>query len=407
MELWSALREEPWGYCKSFNMPPEVATEAARRFVTHLMTQHARARGKQRWAEKTPDNALHIDFLAELFPDARFVHIVRDGLDVAMSTSVVAPHRKGISSFLESRIGFGPEAPDAPNTPLTALLRWRNWNNRIQESLRAAGASSLEVQYEKLVAEPEVVVRQVMAFVDERYEPAMLDYASQKHEFPEWEWGSADVKTRGEITPSAVGRAKRELPPPVFELLAPVVDAAEMPRESRIANQRGEPSDAARTLVRSLNELAGAMGLGTIAESQAGDAAWLWRHAIAGTDWRGRRVITCGGPDHPLAWVTAILGARLTIVSRDAHKPLVELARRLRLDVSFESGMKPDPEGSVILALEPLKSECTRAIGAAAMILVLGDAASWINAWPGMKSESASAAVLVRPASRGFHQGVP
>ena len=36
-------------------------------------------------AEKTPDNALHLDVLSELFPAARYIHVVRDGRDVAVS----------------------------------------------------------------------------------------------------------------------------------------------------------------------------------------------------------------------------------------------------------------------------------------------------------------------------------
>lgn len=41
----------------------------------------------QRFAEKTPRNCLIVPFLAETFPDARFVHIIRDGRDAAVSLS--------------------------------------------------------------------------------------------------------------------------------------------------------------------------------------------------------------------------------------------------------------------------------------------------------------------------------
>jgi hypothetical protein len=125
MSLWNAVCAEPWGYCKSFDMPEEAATRAARAFLSSLMNDYAAARGKRRWAEKTPDNALYVPFLATLYPEACFVHIVRDGLDVAMSTSVVAPHRRGISDFLERNIGFGPAAPTAPNSPLRPAARRR------------------------------------------------------------------------------------------------------------------------------------------------------------------------------------------------------------------------------------------------------------------------------------------
>jgi hypothetical protein len=41
-------------------------------------------------AEKSPVNALRIDYLESIVPDARFVHIVRDGIDVARSIEKMA-----------------------------------------------------------------------------------------------------------------------------------------------------------------------------------------------------------------------------------------------------------------------------------------------------------------------------
>jgi hypothetical protein len=45
-------------------------------------------------AEKSPVNALRIDYLESIAPDARFVHIVRDGVDVARSIEKVAATTK-------------------------------------------------------------------------------------------------------------------------------------------------------------------------------------------------------------------------------------------------------------------------------------------------------------------------
>jgi len=45
----------------------------------------ARAAGAMRWANKTPKYIQHIDWLAEAFEDAQFVHIIRDPRDVAAS----------------------------------------------------------------------------------------------------------------------------------------------------------------------------------------------------------------------------------------------------------------------------------------------------------------------------------
>ena len=41
--------------------------------------------GKARWGDKTPRYVESIPFISGLFPDARFVHLVRDGRDVALS----------------------------------------------------------------------------------------------------------------------------------------------------------------------------------------------------------------------------------------------------------------------------------------------------------------------------------
>ena len=55
------------------------------RVYSWLMMQHFDA--DLRFAEKTPRNCFLIDFLAWAFPDARFIHIIRDGRDVALSHS--------------------------------------------------------------------------------------------------------------------------------------------------------------------------------------------------------------------------------------------------------------------------------------------------------------------------------
>ena len=44
---------------------------------------------KQRYGDKMPGAVLRIPLLAELFPEARFVHIIRDGRDVALSSMAI------------------------------------------------------------------------------------------------------------------------------------------------------------------------------------------------------------------------------------------------------------------------------------------------------------------------------
>ncbi len=53
--------------------------------IHFIMSQMAFQQGKTRWGNKRPSYALHITELAQLFPEAKFLHIVRDGRDVAYS----------------------------------------------------------------------------------------------------------------------------------------------------------------------------------------------------------------------------------------------------------------------------------------------------------------------------------
>jgi hypothetical protein len=111
--------------------------------------------GKPRWGEKTPSYGLHAEAIGTLLPEARFVHLIRDGRDVALSVRPLwfAP---------------GPTLDDAA----------RDWVERVQtiraECARAGHA--IEVRYEDLVTSPEAVLRRVCTFLDLAFEPTMLTW---------------------------------------------------------------------------------------------------------------------------------------------------------------------------------------------------------------------------------------
>ncbi len=53
--------------------------------IDAIFRQYAAHNGMQRWGDKTPEYVLHLPALDRLFPDAQYVHLVRDGRDVALS----------------------------------------------------------------------------------------------------------------------------------------------------------------------------------------------------------------------------------------------------------------------------------------------------------------------------------
>jgi hypothetical protein len=134
---------------------PLNAPDAIRAFFRLYAERH----GKTRFGEKTPRYVESIDAIAQALPEARFIHMIRDGRDVALSTN---------KRLVELR----------DTTPVPIERMAKRWRGRIAGARRAAGANGhyLEIRYEDLVLDTEPVLRRVAEFVDLDWDPAMLDY---------------------------------------------------------------------------------------------------------------------------------------------------------------------------------------------------------------------------------------
>src|SRR5919106_1319653 len=118
---------------------------------------YARAQGKRRWGDKTPRYVMHIPLLGSLWPDARFIHLIRDGRNVALSYA---------------NVPFGPK-----NVAMAAKL----WSDRVQVGLRdgraLGGKRYLEISYEDLVEDPEGETKDLCEFLHLDFDPEMLNYS--------------------------------------------------------------------------------------------------------------------------------------------------------------------------------------------------------------------------------------
>jgi hypothetical protein len=133
--------------------------------IAAVYETYAAARGKPRWGDKTPMYMQHLRLLERLFPDALYVHLVRDGRDTA-------------ASFLQMPAGIVTESWGHPTTVAGFA---RQWGTEVR-SARALGsrvgpARYLELRYERLVESPEETLREVCEFAGLPWEPAMLEYA--------------------------------------------------------------------------------------------------------------------------------------------------------------------------------------------------------------------------------------
>jgi len=112
----------------------------------------ANRQSKRRWLEKTPQHAQHVATLAAAFPEARFIHMIRDGRDCAAS--------------FKRRWG---------RTPELTIHRWKEVVQLCQQDGQSIGSDRyLELQYETLTKDPEPWMRKICEFLDVTFDPAVL-----------------------------------------------------------------------------------------------------------------------------------------------------------------------------------------------------------------------------------------
>lgn len=189
----------------------EDVVESLRRFISAFFQGYASARGKGRWADKTPNYVDCLPELWELFgPEARFVLVVRNGLDVAASLS--DRHRRYPAIDRHVKISGG-------SRPIGAALFWREQNERIDGFRALHPEACFLLRYEELTRRPEAALEPLFRFLEEPWEPEVLNFDRHVHhagiEDP-------DVRRRRRIEPNA--GSSRAWPP---DLLADVRLACE------------------------------------------------------------------------------------------------------------------------------------------------------------------------------------
>jgi hypothetical protein len=120
--------------------------------IDGVFRSFAQREGKSRWGEKSPMNVLHMQALAQVFPQAQFVHIVRDGRDAAQSF-----HR---------RFGF---------VAAETIYRWKHVVEEGRRQGHELGPRRyIEVGYEALTADPRAEIERICRFLGLPFDEATL-----------------------------------------------------------------------------------------------------------------------------------------------------------------------------------------------------------------------------------------
>jgi glycosyltransferase involved in cell wall biosynthesis len=176
-----------------------------RTLIDGLAENVRRASGKPRWAEKTPQNVTCMAALGEIFPDARFIHMLRDGRDVACS--------------LVTMDWMVPETGDKLYFTRTMADAARHWRDTIVVARQQAAHPGLagrvlEVRYEALVTETAATMRRVLQFVGEGWDDAVLSHHTTDRRGEADQADPAMARTLQPVDRSALGRWRRDMTEP-------------------------------------------------------------------------------------------------------------------------------------------------------------------------------------------------
>lgn len=155
----------------------------------HMMMMRA---GKYRWGDKTPSNIVQIEQIFRYFPNARFIHAIRDGRDVVCSMHTYQP------TFLHRR-----PAHLTLNPWEWCIDEWANW---VDKGLSFRDDPRYyELHYEHLVVAPEETLRRLYEWLGEPWEPAILNDARKTKI-------NSHPGVSGQLYDSSQGRWNADLP---------------------------------------------------------------------------------------------------------------------------------------------------------------------------------------------------
>ena len=165
--------------------------------VYRLFAQRA-GKAEAAWGDKNNHYLSSMETLKSIFPDARFLHIVRDGRDVACSYREV--------------MEFESDSPYRPSLPVQIAdiaARWASDVRTIGSHMMKIGTeATFELRYEDLTAEPQSELRRVCNWLGIPFADEMLQFHRENNTGPLEPSATLDWKKRT-LAPVGTGTVGR------------------------------------------------------------------------------------------------------------------------------------------------------------------------------------------------------
>jgi hypothetical protein len=123
------------------------------------------------YGDKTPDYGAYMSLLQYMWPNSKFIHIIRDGRDVSLSMSYHVGFKRmislGVTNWVPVAFNSYYKIAEDKKEPLIKYIRL--WQRRIERILDEAGrlapASYLFIHYEDLISKPEEEIWKIADFL--------------------------------------------------------------------------------------------------------------------------------------------------------------------------------------------------------------------------------------------------
>jgi protein-tyrosine sulfotransferase len=191
---------EAWRLPHASVMEMVAQSRSVVRFAEAFFRSYAQRQGKARWADKSPGNVRYLPRILSRFPKARFIHVVRDGRDVACS----------LRNHPRQKIVDGVVVPQDTSLPIDACAK--RWLTDTSAGLAFKDhPRCYELRYEAFTADPARECRRLCTFLGEEFHPAMLECSADPARDREPGRWLNNENAREAVAASRAGRWRRDL----------------------------------------------------------------------------------------------------------------------------------------------------------------------------------------------------
>ncbi|MDP2097891.1 MAG: sulfotransferase [Methylobacter sp.] len=174
----------------------QLAINETRRVVEDILGRYTRGKGKKNWCEKSTINIDYLKILTKVFPQANYICLYRNCLDVAYSSIKFSPlgYMDELASYVQKH----------PTNLVAAMIdNWLDKTGKLMAFEQTHAKQCIRVNYESLVRQPEQVLAKLFDFLDEPWDEGLIESIFKVSH----DQGAGDVKVwfSGKISKDSIG----------------------------------------------------------------------------------------------------------------------------------------------------------------------------------------------------------